>query len=232
MSSDKRGLKEIQILLKDPEFEKTFADWSEICKDVSYSERRTLFQLINCFPQKSWDWEHILNFYSYNVLESLMFNTVVTVGSSHPELNFPWDSFTYRFREYYKLEEFIKTKHLPWDWKELSYSVINEIDLVKSNLDLSWDWVEISSKVTHISQFDIVKSNVDLPWDWNVLSENMNNQIIGKIVPLDDLPAGYFTIDNFNKFLENYFDLPWNWEILTRRLSKIKLRKINDKKLG
>lgn len=229
MSSDTLDLRKISNLLENPEFAETFDDWSNICKDVPHNQTMVLYKLIARFPKESWDWEYLSNRYFGDVFNYLSFDTIVLIGSSHRELNFPWSFLTCKFSEYYGLEEFIKTKHLPWDWKELSFQVLNKIDLVKSNLDLSWDWTEISSKVTHIDQFDIVKSNVDLPWNWDVLSENMNKQIIGRIVPLSDHPSGYFIIDNFGKFLENYHNLRWNYSILMNKLSKEKNDKIELK---
>jgi len=157
---------------------------------------------INKHQDKSWDWNVLISkIYIWDLEQIIKFETVLT----NPDVNWPWFNFTREFLCKVPYEKIAENHHLKWDWRIIS---------------------ERFSNVCSLSKIHLFR---DCPLDWNVISENINKDIKHKIIPLDDLPEGYFVTDHFDDFL-NYLDFPWDWDIIYSGLPKVKVDKLDEKR--
>lgn len=67
---------------------------------------------------------------------------------------------------------FESSKHLPWNYKELSSNEFITWNMVRNNLSKPWDWFELSKH--KVVTFDIIQDNAFLRWNWKSISQNPN----------------------------------------------------------
>lgn len=170
-------------------------DWKALSYiKFPYSDSDKFKYFVSRNQDKPWDWNTVLRkFFPSEVTDFIKFDTVV----ANPDAKWPWSNLTDEFLCWIPCERFVETKHLNWDWKI------------------------ISSRFANVHFLDKLRVFSDCPINWDIISEKINEDIKKRILPLDDLPQGYFVKDDFEKFL-NYLDFPWNWRIIYSGLPKAK----------
>jgi hypothetical protein len=175
-------------------------DWKALSSmKFTNTDYYKFLRFLNKNQDKPWDWNAVLNrTISYDLVQFIKFETVV----ANPDVEWDWFNLTREFLCHYPYEKFVETRHLKWDWKVISERIKNIHDLEKLNIFTG------------------------CPLDWKIISENMNEIIKRRVIPLDDLPEGYFVSDHFDEFLKYAGLFPWRFSILTLGLPKVKIDKL------
>jgi hypothetical protein len=181
-------------------------DWKALSSmKLENSDYYKFLRLVKRNIDKSWDWSQVVyKILPWDLVQFISFDTVL----ANPDVDWDWYLLTEKFLWCFPYEKFVETRHLKWDWKVISERIKNIHDLKKLNIF------------------------TDCPLDWKIISENMNEIIKHRVIPLDDLPAGYFVSDHFDEFLEYAELFPWRFTILTSGLPKVKIDKLALKIYG
>lgn len=147
------------------------------------------------------------------LVESLSSNVNITYATVQRFRHLPWNWRKLSFNSGISLRDKLANLHEPWDFKYLSQSCNLTMAHVLRHTDLPWNWWELSDHL----EFRCIMAHPNLPWDYTTLSRRPELRD-HHFLQNPDKPWDYSDLSCrvSLRVVFAYPDRPWNWSELTR----------------